>query len=235
VEQAGETAVQDLHFQIDGPVVAHLMEAFADDWAFTTREELRDERWFPNHERPGHVLARGIRDGPDEDFEKLAWTVLGALACARSSVRIMTPYFLPDAALITALNVTALRGVKVEIILPSVNNLLLVKWASMALLWQVLEKGCRVYLSPGPFDHTKLFLVDRIWAMIGSANLDPRSLRLNFEFCLECYDRGLAFELDRLIEDRRRRAREITLADIDGRSLPVRLRDGAARLFSPYL
>jgi cardiolipin synthase len=227
--------IQDLHFRVEGPVVAHLQEAFAQDWAFCTRELLQGEPWVVPLEPAGAVLARGIADGPDEDFEKLRLTLLGALACAQSSVLIVTPYFLPDPGLITALNVTALRGVTVDIVLPQRNNLRLVQWASTALLWQVLERGCRVWLSPPPFDHTKLMVVDGTWALVGSANWDPRSLRLNFEFSLECYDRDLAGVLEGMARERMRRARRATLKEVDGRPLAVRLRDGLARLLAPYL
>jgi cardiolipin synthase len=125
--------------------------------------------------------------------------------------------------------------VAVDIILPSRGNLRLVQWASTALLWQVLERGCRVWLSPPPFDHGKLMLVDGAWVLLGSANWDPRSLRLNFEFNLECYDRELAHLLEGMVRGKLERARPLTLADVDGRSLPVKLRDGLARLLSPYL
>ncbi len=227
--------IQDLHFRVEGPVVAHIQEAFAEDWAFCTGELLQGERWFPALELAGAAPVRGIADGPDEDFEKLRLTLLGALACARSSVLIVTPYFLPDAGLITALNVTALRGVAVDIVLPERNNLRLVQWASTALLWQVLERNCRVWLSPPPFDHSKLMVVDGTWALVGSANWDPRSLRLNFEFNLECYDPELAGLLEGMVRAKIRRARQITLEEVDGRWLAVKLRDGLARLLSPYL
>lgn len=110
--------VQDLHFQIEGPVVAQLQRVFAEDWAFTTGEVLVGEPWFPALEPRGDSLARGISDGPDEDYDKLRQTLLSALACAQRRVRIATPYFLPDQALIAALNVAALRDVEVEILLP---------------------------------------------------------------------------------------------------------------------
>jgi cardiolipin synthase len=227
--------VQDLHFRVEGPAVAHLQEVFADDWAFCAGEALGGERWFPPIRPNGPVLARGISSGPDDDFEKLRMIYLGALACARSSVRIVTPYFLPDNGLIASLNVAALRGVEVDILLPRENNLRLVQWASAALLWQVLEHGCRVWYTPPPFDHTKLVLVDGAWALLGSANWDPRSLRLNFEFDVECYDRALAASLEELVQSKLKQARPVTLEDVDGRPLAVKLRDGVARLFSPYL
>lgn len=227
--------VQDLHFRIRGPVVSQMTHVFAEDWAFTTREMLQGEAWFPPQPEAGPVVARGISDGPDKDMDKLRWAMLGALARARSSVRIVTPYFLPDETLITSLNLAAMRGVRVDIVLPEVNNLPYVQWAACAQLHQVLGHGCKVYLGPPPFDHTKMMVVDGAWSLIGSANWDPRSLRLNFEFNLECYDVGLAETLSRLAEDKIARGRPLTLNEINARSLPVRLRDGVARLASPYL
>ncbi len=227
--------VQDLHFRVTGPVVAQFQEAFADDWAFCTGELLQGESWFSAAEPDGPFLARGIPDGPDDDFETLRLTLLGAIACARSSILVVTPFFLPDASLIAALNVAALRGVQIDIVLPAENELKLVQWASMALLWQILERGCRVWFSPPPFDHTKLLLVDGLWALLGSANWDPRSLRLNFEFNVECYDRQLATLLTDLARSKIEQSRLLSTTEMDGRSLPIRLRDGVARLFSPYL
>jgi cardiolipin synthase len=227
--------LHDTHFRFEGPAVAHLQEVLAGDWAFTTGEVLTGEKWFPPLEPVGEVLARGIPNGPDEDIGEMRTTLIGALTCAHKRVVVMTPYFLPDDAIAEALNVTALRGVQVDIILPEANNLALVKWASMAMLFQVLERGCRVWLSAPPFDHTKLMLVDDVWTLLGSANWDPRSLRLNFEFNVECYDSSLAAELDKLVARRLEGARQVTLADVDGRALWIRIRDGIARLLSPYL
>jgi cardiolipin synthase len=227
--------VRDLHFQVEGPVVAHLAEVFAEDWRFACGEELNGEAWFPVLQSRGVVAARGISDGPDEDYNSLRWVILGALAAARRSVRIVTPYFLPDWDLITALNLAALRGVQVDIVLPEVSNLRLVQWAAAAQLWQVLERGCAVHLTRPPFDHTKLMVVDQAWSLVGSANWDPRSLRLNFELNLECYDPVLAQSLEELVAERLSRSRRLTLQEVDGRPLPIRLRDGLARLLQPLL
>ncbi len=235
LEWSPRRPVQDLHFRVEGPAVAHFMEAFAEDWAFSTKETLGGQRWFPTIEPRGDVTGRGILDGPDEDFEKLRWIILGAIASAKRSVRIATPYFLPDGGLITSLNVAAMRGVEVDILLPVKNNLPLVKWASTFQLTRVLRRGCRVFYSPPPFDHTKLMIVDGVWTLFGSANWDPRSLRLNFEFNVECYDEQLGQQLEELFLERQRAAREVTAAELDQRSLPAKLRDGLARLLSPYL
>jgi cardiolipin synthase A/B len=230
-----KSPVQDLHFRIVGPVVTELQEAFANDWAFTTDEILDGEIWFPELKESGGVIARVVPDGPDADFENARWTLLAALAEAQTSVKILTPYFLPDNALITALNLAALRGVRVDIILPAKNNLPFVHWASRSLWWQVLERGCKIWLTPPPFDHSKLMIVDGHWVLLGSANWDARSLRLNFELNVECYGREFAQEMESVIVKKISGAREITLAEMDNRSLPAKLRDAIARLFSPYL
>jgi cardiolipin synthase len=235
LERQVPNPVQDLHFRVQGPVVTQLQEVFTDDWLFTTGEALRGDSWFPQNESAGPVLARGVTDGPDENFEKLLWTLLGALSIARDSVRIVTPYFLPDPVLVSALNLASMRGVQVDIILPSSINLPFVLWASRAMWWQVLRHGCRIWLTPPPFDHSKLMLVDGCWVLLGSANWDPRSLRLNFEFNLECYDAELAQRLDQWFETKRSGAHPVTMAEVNSRPLPARLRDGIARLLTPYL
>jgi cardiolipin synthase len=150
-------------------------------------------------------------------------------------VQIMTPYFIPDRALISALITTAMRGVAVSLILPARNNLPLVHWATRSYLWELLQCGIRIYYQPAPFVHTKLFLVDGLWSLIGSANLDPRSLRLNFELNMETYDCHFIGMLEKHYLESLSRSREISLDEMDGRPLPEKLRDGAAKLFSPYL
>ena len=233
--EAPERAFRDLHFRVKGPLVAQLMEVFADDWHFTTEEALRGETWFPRLSPAGEILARVIEAGPDESFERARWVIIGALSAAQRSVKILTPYFLPDQSLITALDAAALRGVEVDIVIPERSDLPHVHWAAFGQLWQVLDHGCRVWLRPGAFDHSKLLLVDGAWTFLGSANWDARSLRLNFEVNVECYSVELGAHLEGLVRARIASARRYTLLQDARRSLPVKLRDGAARLFAPYL
>ncbi len=225
----------DMHFRVTGPVVHELQATFVADWQYTTREVLKGETWFAPLDDVGPVIARAVPDGPDKDYDKMRMAFLGALSVAERSVRIVTPYFLPDASLISALNTCALRGVQVDIVIPAENNLKMVAWASMAQMWQILEWGCRVWMTAPPFDHSKLLVVDGAWSLIGSANWDPRSLRLNFELGLECYDVALARQLDGHVDELIGEARPLSLDDVNGRILPVKLRDGMARLFAPYL
>lgn len=231
--------ILDHHFKVEGPVVAQLMRTFAYEWTFTTGEILDGPDWFPPLETGTSaatgIVARALPGGPDQGINPIRWTMLAALSEARKSIRIVTPYFLPDSTLSTVLSVAAMRGVEVDIVLPANNNLRFVDWAATPQLAWLIEAGCRVWKTEGPFEHTKLMTIDGVWSMVGSANWDGRSLRLNFELNLECYDRAFASRLDRLIDAKIAVAKPVQRKDITSRSLPVRLRDAAIRLASPYL
>jgi len=228
-------AQRDVHFSVQGPVVADLQRSFLEDWFFVTGERLDDPFFFPPIERQGSALARCISDGPDKEYRKLEQIVMCALSCAVRTVWIMTPYFIPDRALITALVTTVLRGVEVRIVLPGTNNLPFVQWAGQTLMPELLAAGVRIFYQPPPFVHSKLLLVDDIWSLIGSANLDTRSLRLNFEQNLSVYDADFAASVKRHFHQAFRHTHEITPDEIENRPLPVKLRDGFFHLFAPYL
>jgi cardiolipin synthase len=225
--------VIDIHFRIEGPVVQQLQEVFIEDWAFCTGEQI--VMTIEAGVESGHVTCRATVEGPNEDLDKLAIILVGAISSAKHRVSIMTPYFLPPREIISALQVAALRQVVVEVILPAKNNLPFVHWATRKMLWELLQKGVRVYYQPPPFVHSKLFIVDDHYALIGSANLDPRSLRLNFELVLEIYDKDAARILAAHIKKCRDRSREISLDEMDKRPTALKMRDAAAWLFSPYL
>lgn len=224
----------DVHFRVQGPVVGQLQEAFLEDWAFATGDRFQNPE-YPPAVPDGRAFCRGISAGPNEDFDKLMWLLVGAFNSARERICIMTPYFIPDRPLLVAINSAALRGVRVEIILPQKNNLPYVGWAARAYFWELLQYGARIYYQPPPFNHSKLLLVDHHYSLVGSANLDPRSLRLNFEFNLTVFDRELNHKLRRHFDAVRDQSRPITLAEVDGRPLPVKLLDSVCKLFSPYL
>lgn len=227
--------VVDIHFMVEGPVVADLQRVFLGDWHFVTGEILRDHRLFPRLVPVGPVLIRAVSDGPEKEFRRLHLIIMGALSCARQTVRIMTPYFIPDRPLISALVTTALRGVEVTLVLPAKNNLLYVHWATRAYLWELLQAGIRIWYQPPPFVHTKLLLVDDVWSLIGSANFDPRSLRLNFELDLEVYDSKFTELLKSDFQKTVAVSKEMGISDIKRWGMLERLRDGTAKLFSPYL
>ena len=235
VSRKPKHAVHDLHFAVTGPCVGQIQRVFAEDWAFCTGESLDGPQWFPELAPTGTASAIGIVDGPDEDMEVMPAAFFAALNAAREDVKIVTPYFLPNAVLVAALRLCAIRGVKVTIVTPAENNIPIVGWAAQTLYPELLGAGCRIYESPPPFDHSKIFLIDGIWSFLGSTNWDPRSLRLNFEFNLGCHDAELGGRLAAEIEAKMVRSREISCDMLEAAPLLHRLRNGFARLFIPAL
>lgn len=225
--------VVDLHARVLGPVVHDLRWAFAEDWRWTSGERLPPVAAPPRV--AGDALCRVIADGPADDLERLAAIFVAAVSLADRRVRIMTPYFLPPRSLVSAMQTAALRGVEVTVVLPEKNNLPYVYWATRKMLWELLGRGVRVLLQPPPFVHTKLMAVDDDYVLLGSANVDPRSLRLNFELGLEVYDRGLAREVGEHFDVVIARSRELTLSDMESRPVLAKIRDAVAWLASPYL
>ncbi len=223
----------DLHFEMRGPVVGHLLHSVATDWYFSTGELLDDAYRGPAV--AGTVLARGISAGPDADFEKRRLTLLAAIGRAEQEIRIMTPYFVPDQSLQMALYLARLRGVRVRILLPEQNNLRIVHWAALHIVPWLVDKGCEVSLGAGVFDHGKLMTVDGSWSMIGSGNWDARSLRLNFEFDTECYGEGLAAELNHWFDIRAANARVLDSALLSGWGTVRRVGHALAHMLEPYL
>ena len=225
--------ITDMHFILRGPIVDQLQETFVDDWLFATKERIT----LPttDTEPTGDCLCRSVIDGPDQTHEPLKTLLTGVVSAARTSIRIMTPYFLPPRSLLFALKSARYRGVTVEIILPGRNNLPFVHWATQHILDDLLRAGVRVVYQPAPFAHTKLLLIDDCYVHLGSANLDCRSLRLNFELTLEVLDQQLSDTLTRHFDTVMAASRPVTRRELQSRSLPTRLRDAFFWLFTPYL
>lgn len=255
-EAAGADVAHDTHFKVTGPLIGELMTIFAEDWEFTTNEILKGDEWFvhdrtehdraehdrtepsraaPSGETPYAAPARAVPSGPDESLESTHAMLIGALGEARERVMLATPYFLPDQQLVAAFGVAARRGVAVDIVIPLANNLKLVDYAMTAQLDQVLRHGCRVWRARGPFDHSKLFTIDGIWSYLGSSNIDPRSLRLNFELDVEVHDPGLAGWIEQRLRARIADAEPETLETLAARPAWKRVRNRLVWLASPYL
>ena len=227
--------VDNLHVRIEGPVVRQLMEAFARDWSFTTGELLDQDIWWPAAAPAGPVFARGIRSGPDADIYSLERLLGAALAQAKSHVRIVTPYFFPEQSLEFAIAQAVLRGVVVDILIPVRCDYVALDWAMRAHLRFFSEIPANVFFTPFPFDHTKIMTVDGEWCLAGSSNWDARSLRLNFEFDLECYDRNLTAAVDALVDAKIARSARLDRRELFSKTRASQLRDAAVRLFLPYL
>ena len=234
----GNACSGDTHFEVSGPVVADIFAVAAADWRFATGEDLDGETWqiLPPVTDPGSPVAiRAVSSGPDRNVETNHKMLMGGFSIARRTIRIVSPYFLPDRELITALITAARRGVEVDIVVPQSNNLTLVDRAMTGQFDQLLKNYCRIWRASGAFDHSKLLVIDGCWAFVGSSNLDPRSLRLNFEVDLEVMDVSFAQGLERRIDITISSARQVTLESLRNRPFAARLLDRILWLGSPYL
>lgn len=226
-------AVRDTMFRLQGSILKQVCRVFEDDWLYACGERLPKRQFKATHD--GESWCRAITDGPGLHLDTLIKILVGAIGSARHSIEIKTPYFLPPGELISALQSAALRGVEVSVLLPAQNNLPYVHWAMRNMLWQLLQYGIRIYYQPAPFDHSKWFVIDKHYCQIGSANLDARSLRLNFELTVEVYDSKLGEQLSNQLKLDRQASKEITRIQLDSRPLSVRMWDAFWWLFTPYL
>ncbi|TJY64866.1 cardiolipin synthase [Sinimarinibacterium sp. CAU 1509] len=231
-------AASDIQFQVSGAVLNQLLDVFVEDWNYSSRSAWSVPPFSPSHadkELTPLAICRAIPAGPNEDDDHLSLVLQAAVSAAQHHILMMTPYFLPPAELLAELQAAALRGVDVQIILPARNNLPFVHWATRNVLGELLRYGVRVYYQPPPFCHTKLFVIDSAYSQIGSANMDARSLKLNFELVMEVYDQKLAGTLTQHFDHVRTASKCLDAQELRRRSLPVRVRDAFFWLFSPYL
>lgn len=234
----GDEAARDTHFRLTGPAVADIFAVAAEDWHFETGEILTGADWSiaPFAAEPGTPsFVRTVVSGPDTNLETNHKMMMGAFSVAEKSIRIMSPYFLPDNILLGALATAARRGVTVDIVIPAQNNLAIVSHAMAAQFDQILKDGSRIFRAQGPFDHSKLMTVDGQWAFIGSSNLDSRSLRLNFEIDLEVFDADFAATIEARIDASLEGAEPVTQEELRKRPFVYRLFDRFLWLGSPYL
>jgi cardiolipin synthase len=223
----------DLHFRFDGPLTSDCVQLFAEDWRFSGGETL--EPWSCARTGEGSAGCRLVSDGPDETLDSLMLVIMGAISCARRRVWIMTPYFLPERQMMGCLQAAALTGVDVQVMIPQKNNWPLVQWALQHNMAEQLHAGIRFWQRPPPFAHSKCIVIDEEYALVGSSNLDPRSLRLNFELGIEVFDRALNAELASHFEHVQSACLPFTHEQLGNRRTVARLRDGISALFSPYL
>ena len=226
----------DLHFKFTGKIVDELERAFLRDWYYAHGKK-DPQPFHPVNANPtrSEIWTRLVLDGPNEYLDRLNDLLVGIISTARQRVWIMTPYFLPGADIVAALVGARLRGVDIKIVLPSKNNIFLVHWANQKILPYYLEKDIAIYFQPPPFAHTKALVIDEHYSLIGSANLDARSLRLNFELGVEIFNPELNQQLAAYIEGKVQKASRLVESQLKTISLPSRVRNAIAWLFSPYL
>lgn len=226
---------RDTHLRVRGPAVAALQRVFVEDWDFAARENLKDEAYFPAAEQTGPYLVQGIDSGPDRERKGIREAYFAAILRARKRVWIASPYFVPDAGILDALCLAANLGVDVRLLSLHHPDKWIPYFAARYYWNDVVEAGVRVYQYTRGMMHSKLMMVDGEWASVGSANLDNRSLYLNFEFNCMVYSPAAVRELEaaflRDLETSIRLDRRVyTHRPVGGRLL-----DNACRLLSPIL
>lgn len=234
----GGPEIHDYHVELVGPAVADLQFQFVEDWHFATGAapaELLGEDCFPEMEPAGEARAQVVPGGPEAEGRGLADAFFGAIVAADESVVIVTPYFVPDEPIVQAIRYAALRGVDVRLILPGRSNHWYMGFAARKLYTPLLEAGVRIFERGPPFMHAKALLVDDVYGMLGSANLDYRSLHLNFETNVEVVDPEFVASLRRQVEAELEASREVSLEEHRGRPLPVELAENFCYLFQPML
>ncbi len=183
---------RDTQMRIIGPAVQHLQEVFIEDWFFAGGDDLVDEAYFPPVEPASDQIVQVVPSGPDLPCLAMYQLFFAAIGIARRSVRVITPYFVPDTSMIVALQSAAHRGVRVQLMIPSRSDNRWVLWAGRSFYEELIATGVEILEYDHGMLHSKVMIVDESWAMVGSANMDERSFRLNFEVTAILYDAGLA-------------------------------------------
>ncbi len=232
-------AIRDYHFAVHGPIVQELQYAFLRDWHFMTDAEpdtLLSTSLFPEIARAGKALVRLINSGPTpSENETVADVFFSAISAARRQIIIVTPYFIPPLFLSRALQSAAQRGVETRLIVPRKNNHPLAAWAGRALYDDLMDSGVRIHERRPPFMHAKAMVIDDTVALIGSANLDARSLRLSYETNLAVYDEKLIGKLKEIIWEDIAHSDELDLHRWRQRPRRNRFLENFCHLFAPML
>jgi cardiolipin synthase len=226
---------RDSFMEVRGPAVAGLQRIFTEDWDFATGEGLNGTVYYPELETAGEHAVQVIDSGPDQDFNGIREVYFAAILSAKERVWIASPYFVPDAGLLDAMRLASYRGVDVRLLCLLRGDHILSFYASRYYFRDALSAGVKVYQYAKGMMHSKLMMVDGSWAMVGSANLDNRSLRLNFEVGCMLYAPTQVNELEE-----RFRADLAVSVPVDpqafaARPFRLRLMENACRLFSPVL
>ncbi|MBI4606234.1 MAG: cardiolipin synthase [Planctomycetes bacterium] len=225
---------KDTHLRLEGPAVRELQEVFVEDWYYAAREELTSLKYLRRQPPAGASVVQVVPTGPDQEGNVLAHIFFEAIALARTSIRISTPYFVPDPGLIVALQNAAYRGVEVEILIPSRTDSRLVLWAGRSFYQELVRSGVKIHEFRHGMLHSKTVTIDDKWTLISSANMDVRSFLLNFEVTASIFDERIA---RRLLHDfRESLARSEPVRPVSGRGpFWPGLLEGVARLMAPML
>ncbi len=224
----------DTHLRLEGEAVAALDRVFVADWDFVSGEELPPDAALDHVVRTGNrCLVQVASSGPDTDWATIMQVYFSAIATAKSSIYLTSPYFSPDESLLTALKTAALSGVDVRMIFPEFTDSIIANWNTRSYISELLDAGVRVFLYRNGFIHSKYLLVDNIFSSVGSPNVDVRSFDLDFEVTALIYDEDFALRLGVLFAEDVKNCYEISRDEWDKRPRRERYKESIARIFGP--
>ncbi len=225
---------RDTAILAEGPVVQGVQRTFAADWYWATGD-LPDLCWNPTPSTSHNMQVLPIATGAADEYESCTLFFLDLIQIAQKRIWLASPYFVPDTSILDALQLAALRGVDVRLLLPDKADYPVVHLVGMTYVDELLQSGVKVFLYEQGFMHQKVVLVDDALSAVGTANLDNRSLRLNFELMLLCHDSGFALELEKMLDRDFARSRTYGQQDTAKHSMFRHFAARFFRLFSPIL
>jgi cardiolipin synthase A/B len=225
-------AWRDTHARITGPAVLGIQRAFFDDWRWATDQSLELD-WLARPAEQGDVTTLILASGPADPLETTSLMFQEIILTARRRVWITSPYFVPDPAVVGALHLAVLRGVEVRILIPNDPDHFLVYLSAFAFVGEMIEAGIQIYRYEAGFLHEKVFLVDEAIAGVGTANLDNRSFRLNFEITALFDDTTVASQVERMLEADFARSHRMTLPELQAKPFWFKMAARAASLAAP--
>jgi cardiolipin synthase len=233
---------RDTHVRIRGPAVGDLQRVFCEDWDFAADEHLTEgkdadmiRRYFPSQDSDGSFAVQVIDSGPDRDFKSIREIYFAAILRARKRLWIASPYFVPDAGLLDALRLAGYKGVDVRFLGQFHPDKLIPQFAARYYWQHMLDAGVKVYQYTKGMMHSKVVLVDNEWASVGTANLDNRSLHLNFEVNCLIYAPEAVADLEAAFLRDLAESIRLERASYARRPFAARLLENACRLMSPVL
>ena len=223
---------RDTHVRVTGPAVLGMQKSFYDDWRWATGEKLQLD-WLAQPSARGDVPALILASGPADPLETASLMFQDVIHSARRRLWITSPYFVPDPAVVGALHLAALRGVEVRILIPNDPDHLLVYLSAFAFVGEMIDAGIEIYRYQAGFLHQKVFLIDDVVAGVGTANLDNRSFRLNFEITAIFADREVAARVERMLAADFAQARRMTREELRSKPFWFKAAARAATLAAP--
>lgn len=228
---------RDTHLRLTGSAVYELQTRFILDWNQAShRHDINySPDLFPKIKPTGQIGMQIVSSGPDSEWEQIKYGYIKMISSAKKSIWIQTPYFIPDASLLDVLRIAALTGKDVRIMIPNKPDHLFVYWATYFHVGEMLKAGGKIYIYDNGFIHAKTIIVDGTLSSVGTANIDVRSFRLNFEVNAFLYDEGIATSLAESFDKDLKVSRELTNEDYNNRSWKIRIKESISRLISPIL